>query len=92
MSELLKGVGLIHKAMPGGIKPILREKKTANFAFASVVSNSNIKKGDILNKNNIWVRRPGSGDYRAEEYHSLLGKKVKRNIKKNTQIKKIHFK
>ena len=92
MLELLKGVGLIHKAMPGGIKPILKEKKTANFAFASVVSNLDIKKGEILNKNNIWVRRPGSGDYSAEEYHSLLGKKIKKNIKKNTQIKKIHFK
>ena len=92
MINLLKGVDLIHKAMPGGIKPILREKKTAKFAFASVVSNANIKKDDILDKNNIWVRRPGNGDYRAEEYYLLLGKKVKRNIKKNTQIKKIHFK
>ena len=92
MSELLKGVSLIHKAIPGGIKPIPKEKKTANFAFASVVSNLDIKKGEILNKNNIWVRRPGSGDYSAEEYYSLLGKKIKKNIKKNTQIKKIHFK
>jgi N-acetylneuraminate synthase len=91
MSELLKGVSLIHKAMPGGIKPILKEKKTANFAFASVVSNLDIKKGEILNKKNIWVRRPGTGDYSAEEYYSLLGKKIKKNIKKNTQIKKIHF-
>jgi N-acetylneuraminate synthase len=91
MSELLKGVSLIHKAMPGGIKPILKEKKTANFAFASVVSNLDIKKGEILNKKNIWVRRPGTGDYSAEEYYSLLGKKIKKNIKKNTQIKKIHL-
>jgi len=91
MSELLKGVSLIHKAMPGGIKPILKEKKTAKFAFASVVSNLNIKKGEILNKKNIWVRRPGTGDYSAEEYYSLLGKKIKKNVKKNTQIKKIHF-
>lgn len=91
MSELLKGVSLIHKAMPGGIKPILKEKKTANFAFASVVSNLDIKKGEILNQRNIWVRRPGTGDYSAEEYYGLLGKKIKRNIKKNTQIKKIHF-
>ena len=45
----------------------------------------------ILNKKNIWVRRPGTGDYSAEEYYSLLGKKIKKNIKKNTQIKKIHF-
>jgi N-acetylneuraminate synthase len=92
MSELLKGVSLIHKAMPGGIKPILKEKKTANFAFASVVSNLDIKKGEILNKKNIWVRRPGTGDYSAEQYYSLLGKKIKKNVKKNTQIKKIHFK
>ena len=92
MSELLKGVVLIYRAIPGGIKPISKEKKTANFAFASVVSNLDIKKGEILNKNNIWVRRPGNGDFCADEYYSLLGKKIKKNVKKNTQIKKIHFK
>ena len=92
MLDLVKGVELIYKAMPGGVKPIIKERKTANFAFASVVSNSNIKKGEILNKNNTWVRRPGNGDFVAEEYYSLLGKKVKKDIKKNTQIKKIHFK
>ncbi len=92
MSELLKGVSLIHKAIPGGIKPIPKEKKTANFAFASVVSNTNIKKGEILDENNIWVRRPGNGDFGAEAYYSLLGKKVYKDIKKNTQIKKIFFK
>jgi N-acetylneuraminate synthase len=91
MSDLLRGVNLIHKAMPGGIKPILREKKTAKFAFASVVSNIDLKKNQILNKNNIWVRRPGNGDFKAFQYYSLLGRKVKKNIKKNTQIKKIHF-
>jgi len=91
MFDLLKGVNLIHKSMPGGIKPILKEKKTAKFAFASVVSNSDLKKGETLNKDNIWVRRPGNGDFKAEEYYSLLGKKLKKNVKKNTQIKKIHI-
>lgn len=91
MLELLKGINLIHKALPGGIRPVQREKKTANFAFASVVSNLEIKKGDKLTKDNIWVRRPGTGDYSAEEYYSLLGKKIKKDVKKNTQIKKIHF-
>ena len=92
MLDLLKGVELIYKAIPGGIKPILKEQKTANFAFASVVSNANLKKGEILSKKNTWVRRPGNGDFKAEEYYSLLGKQVKKDIKKNTQIKKIHFK
>ena len=92
MTELLKGIESIYKAIPGGIKPIPKEKKTSNFAFASVVSNSDLKKGEILNKNNIWVRRPGNGDFKAEEYYSLLGRKINFNVKKNTQIKKIHFK
>ncbi len=91
MIELIKGVNLIHKAIPGGIKPIKREKKTANFAFASVVANKDLQKGTILDKNNIWVRRPGNGDYSAEKYYSLIGKKIKSKVKKNTQIKKFHF-
>lgn len=91
MIELIKGVNLIYEAIPGGIEPILREKKTANFAFASVVADRDLEKGTILNENNIWVRRPGNGDFKAEEYYSLIGKKVKVKVKKNTQIKKIHF-
>ena len=91
MLDLLKGVNLIHSAIPGGIKPIMKERKTAKFAFASVVANSDLKKGDILNKDNIWVRRPGNGDFDAYKYYSLLGKRINANVKKNTQIKKIHF-
>ena len=68
-----------------------KKKKTAEFAFASVVSNVDIKVGEVLTKKNIWVRRPGNGDFSAEKYKSLIGKRVKRNIKKNNQIKKIHI-
>ena len=91
MIELIKGVSSIYKAIPGGIKPIPREKKTANFAFASVVANDDLEKGTILNKSNIWVRRPGNGNFAAEKYYSLIGKKLKFKVKKNTQIKKTHF-
>jgi len=38
MKELMRGTYLIHKAKPGGIQPVEEEKKTAEFAFASVVS------------------------------------------------------
>lgn len=92
MKDLVNGIKLIHQAMPGGIKPVKEEKKTAEFAFASVVSDSDIKAGEILTKKNIWVRRPGTGDFSAEQYFKLIGKKIKKNVKKNTQIKKIHFK
>lgn len=91
MKDLLRGVELIHYSKPGGIKPVKEEKKTAEFAFASVVSNRDIKVGEILNKDNIWVRRPGTGDFSAENYVSLFGKKIKKSIKRNTQIKRNHI-
>ena len=73
MKELIKGVNLIHKAIPGGIKPIPREKKTANFAFASVVANKDLEIGTILNKN-ILGEKTWKWNFKAEEYYSLIGK------------------
>lgn len=63
-------------------------KKTIAFAFASVVSTREIKKGEKLSKNNIFVRRPGGGDYKIKDLTKLYGKIAKKNIKNNVQIKK----
>ena len=72
-----------------GEKNILKEeKKVAKFAFASVVSTKFIRKGQKLNINNIWVKRPGTGHFAAKDYRKLLGKISKKNIQINTQIKK----
>ena len=64
------------------------EKITARFAFSSVVSIQDIKKGQRLNKNNIWVKRPGNGNFLASSYNQLIGKKTKRFIKRDNFIKK----
>lgn len=64
------------------------EKVTINFAFGSVVSISNIKKGEVFSKKNIWIKRPGTGDFKSDDFYKLLGKKSKKNIKANVQIKK----
>ena len=65
-----------------------KEKNVAKFAFASVVSIKEIKKGEKLSNYNIWVKRPGTGDFLAKDYERLIGKKCKRDISTNTQIKK----
>ena len=92
LTDLIVGSKKIHVSLPGKKIPVKEEKDTANFAFASVVSIKEIKNGEILTKKNIWVRRPGNGDFLANDYSKLLGKRVFSNIKKNTQIKKIYFK
>jgi sialic acid synthase SpsE len=81
LTELISGARLISK-MRGGKKEAAKEEKiTIDFAFATVVAIQDIKAGEILNVNNIWVKRPGIGGILATEYDKLLGKKVKNNIK-----------
>lgn len=64
------------------------EKPTMKFAFASVVSIKNIKKGEKFSKKNIWVKRPGTGTYLAKDFIKIINKKAARNIKNDCFISK----
>ena len=86
LRELIIGSKVIHESL-GGHKTILKEEQpTINFAYACVVSIKEIQKGDIFSKENIWVKRPGTGKIKAEKYFKVLGREAKRNIPKNTQL------
>lgn len=63
------------------------EQVTIDFAFASVVSIAEIKKGEVLSEKNIWVKRPSKGGISAEHYESLLGKVAIKDIPNDMQIK-----
>lgn len=80
LKELIIGSEEIAK-MRGGKKEATKEEQvTIDFAFATVVSTQAIKKGDTLSKENIWVKRPGTGEISAEEYNTLLGKVSTKDI------------
>ncbi len=88
LRELIQAASDISK-MRGGKKEATHEEQvTIDFAFASVVSIKPIKAGECLTKENIWVKRPGTGEFLAEEYDSLLGKTAKVDIEFDTQLKK----
>lgn len=73
--------------MRGGKKEATKEEQiTIDFAFATVVTIKPIKKGEKLTKENIWVKRPGTGPIRAEHYNKLLGKKSNRDIGNDEHI------
>ena len=40
------------------------------------------------NSKNIWLKRPGSGDFNSNDYESLIGKKSNTFIKSGYQVKK----
>jgi sialic acid synthase SpsE len=74
--------------MRGGKKEAIKlEKKTIDFAFATVVSLKEIKKGEKLTKDNIWVKRPAIGEIFAKDYEKILGKKTTKLIKKDHHLK-----
>jgi N-acetylneuraminate synthase len=86
LKELIIGSAEIAK-MRGGIKEAANEEKvTIDFAFATVVSITEIKKGDKFTKENLWVKRPGTGQILAEEYKNILGKAAKNDISFDTHL------
>ena len=84
--NLIKGSEEIW-SMRGGTKaPAKEEKVTIDFAFATVCTIRNIKKGEILSEENIWVKRPGTGKILAEKFNDVLGKRAVRNIEEGEHI------
>ncbi|WP_339865702.1 N-acetylneuraminate synthase family protein [Paremcibacter congregatus] len=74
LKELLVGSADLAK-MRGGRKEAAKEEQvTMDFAFATVVTIKPVRKGDRFTKENIWVKRPGTGDIAAEFYDGVLGK------------------
>ena len=88
MKELIIGSTEIAK-MRGGKKEAAEEEKvTIDFAFASVVTIRDIKKGDKFTEKNLWVKRPGTGEILAEEYKNIIGKIASRDIDNDCHLKK----
>jgi N-acetylneuraminate synthase len=87
LSELINGSIELAK-MRGGKKEAAKEEQvTIDFAFATVVSIKNIKKGEAFTKDNIWVKRPGTGEIAAEDYQNILGKASLVDIQCDKHIK-----
>jgi len=86
LKELINGSSAIHAAL-GGTKDVLSEEKpTIDFAYASVVAIKNIKAGEVFSKENIWVKRPGTGQILAKEYNGILGCAAAKDIVNDCQL------
>ena len=88
LKDLIYGSRAIFKSL-GGKKDVLKaEKSTIDFAYASVVAIKDIDIGEKLSEENIWVKRPGTGDFLADDFESLIGKTSKSFIFKDQQVSK----
>jgi sialic acid synthase SpsE len=76
----------IHTALHNQKKRTVQEEAVYRFARGSVVADTALKAGDIITKDNIWARRPGSGEISVEYFDLLMGAKVLRDLNKNQQL------
>jgi N-acetylneuraminate synthase len=84
--ELIEGSQLIWSMRGGKKEPAKEEQVTIDFAFATVVTIKPIKKGEVFSKENLWVKRPGTGSILADDYNDILGKKAARDIDNDTHL------
>ena len=88
LEDLVRGSQNVFRAL-GGSKEILPEEQpTIDFAYASVVTTNAIAKGDAFSRDNLWVKRPGTGEFRAADYELLLGKVASRDLPKDYLLRK----
>lgn len=85
--ELIQSSKEIWLMRGGTKKPADEEQVTIDFAFATVCTIAPIKKGELFTKENIWVKRPGTGEILAEHFNSILGKKASLTIENDQQLR-----
>jgi N-acetylneuraminate synthase len=86
LKELIEGSRAISSAL-GGTKAILAEEKpTIDFAYATVVTIADIRAGEAFTKENIWVKRPGTGEIKAAEFERVIGKRAARDLRRDTHL------
>ncbi|MFZ9867979.1 MAG: N-acetylneuraminate synthase family protein [Ilumatobacteraceae bacterium] len=86
LADLIAGSRAIHSAL-GGTKEVLAEEQpTIDFAYACVVAIADIKPGETFTEDNIWVKRPGTGQILAVDYPRVVGQTAIRSVKKHAQL------
>ena len=84
--ELINGSKILKQERGGFKGPVEEEKPTIDFAYASVVSIKPIMAGELFTKDNLWVKRPGTGQILADSFSEILGKTAANNISNDSML------
>lgn len=88
LKDLLLAAEEIPQMLGGEKKALAEEQVTIDFAFATVVTIAPVKEGELFTRENLWVKRPGTGEILAEEYEQILGKRALHSIPADTQLRR----
>lgn len=77
----------IHTALMNPKQRTAAEEDVYRFARASVVADKDLTEGHVITEEDIWARRPGSGEIAGYDFDTVLGMKLTRDVTRNTQLK-----
>ena len=91
LRDMIVGSAAIQKARGGGKNILDGEAPTIAFAYACVVTTREVAAGEVLDKSNVWVKRPGTGEILARELPRVLGSHATSSIPAHTQLRWTDF-
>ena len=87
LAGLIEGSRAIWQARGGRKTRLAEEQPVIDFAYATVVSIKPIKAGETFSRENIWVKRPGTGPILAERFDAVIGRAATRDIPADVHVK-----
>lgn len=84
--EIIKELKVEESLGDGIKKPNPSEMEVAKVARKSIVADMDIKEGEIIKESAITIKRPGTG-LKPKFFNEIIGKKAKKDIKKDELIK-----
>lgn len=86
LKQAIEKLRLVEKALGTGIKkPTKDEEETSRLVRKSIVAKKGIKKGEKITKENIAIKRPGTG-LAPKYFEKIIGKTAKKGIKADEMI------
>ena len=76
----------IWKALHNPKQRTKSEEDVYKFARSSIVAERDLFKDHVIKKEDIWARRPGNGEIPGYDFYKLIGKKLKNNVERSSQL------
>lgn len=84
--ELVTAAEGIFEMLGGTKEAVPEEQVTIDFAFATVVTTRSVRKGEAFTAENLWVKRPGTGEIPAERLDDVMGRTAVCDIDCDVQL------
>ena len=88
LASLRIAANAVWEASQGKEKRIFDEERvTIDFAYSCVVTIKPIKAGEKFSMQNIWCKRPGTGEIKAKDFDSIIGQVSVSDVPNDVHLK-----